>query len=99
MPNDGNPLKVIAIEWQRHSKHKLHIGGIRLILSNGLRSPLFMPQGEVEQGLERVDLNFVVKRIRGTDKNDYVGRLIFENMDGSRSAKIEPNQTQPLDPN
>jgi hypothetical protein len=38
MPYDGNPIKVIAIEWQKNADM---IGGLRLVLSNGQKSPGF----------------------------------------------------------
>jgi hypothetical protein len=39
MPNDGNPIKVIAIEWQINGAE---MQGIRLVLSNGQKSPEFL---------------------------------------------------------
>ncbi len=38
MPQDNKPIKVVAFEWQRSGDY---IGGIRLVLSNGQKSPSF----------------------------------------------------------
>ena len=47
MPQD-KPIKVVAIEWQKHYEEDLYhgtiddgIAGIRLVLSNGQKSPAF----------------------------------------------------------
>jgi hypothetical protein len=41
MPKDGNPIKVVAIEWQMSNDGNQLIGGLRLVLSNGQKSPEF----------------------------------------------------------
>ena len=45
MPKDGKPIKVVAIEWQNNG---YTIAGIRLVLSNGQKSPLFLAEGVKE---------------------------------------------------
>jgi hypothetical protein len=63
MPRE-KPIKVVAIEWQK--SQNFYIGGIRLVLSNGQKSPAFFAYNQYEQNMERCDINFIVKRINGT---------------------------------
>ena len=62
MPQD-KPIKIVAIEWQTYSNL---IGGIRLVLSNGQKSPAFFAYNTYEQNMTRCDINFAVKRVNGT---------------------------------
>ena len=65
MPKDGNPINVVAIEWQ---KQENFIEGIRMVLSNGQKSPALLALGVKEKNMQRCDLKFPVKWINGTNK-------------------------------
>ena len=45
MPQDSKPIKVVAIEWQKSTVNSNYIGGLRLVLSNGNKSPSFFAHG------------------------------------------------------
>lgn len=47
MPQD-KPIKVVAIEWQLDSYNMCYIGGIRLVFSNGQKSPPFFAYNQRE---------------------------------------------------
>jgi len=83
---DGQPVRVVAIEWQRSAYDKIFIGGIQLVLSNGQKSPLFLAKDQQQKKLQRVDIDFTVNKIRGTVNNWNVRQLQFSNMDNTRSA-------------
>ena len=87
MPQD-KPIQVVAIEWQRSSNNNSYIGGIRLVLSNGQKSPAFFAYSQYEQNMARCDLNFNVKRMNGSAVNYYICQLNFFNADNSKSTSI-----------
>ena len=69
MTKQGSSIKVIAIDWCKSFMNS--IGGLRLVLSNGQKSPTFFAKNQKENYMQRCDLQFPVKRINGTANNIY----------------------------
>ena len=69
---DGSPAKVVAIEWTVN-EYNYYVGSMQLILSNGQKSPQFVNNNQRNaNNPTRVDLNFPIKKIRGTANNTWL---------------------------
>ena len=75
------------------TRGKSKIRGIQVILSNGVRSPLFECLSTAK--LEEIAINSEVKRIRGSDEQgNCVGAVHFIDKYGSEIARIEQSETK-----
>ncbi len=97
MPQDNKPIKVVAIEWQKCGSSSEFIGGIRLVLSNGQKSPDFFARGESENKMLKCDIPYQVKRINGTDDKDLVCKINFFGAEKTQKSKIYASNSEVSD--
>jgi hypothetical protein len=89
LDTNGAPLKVIAIDYAKSTGNSSYIGAIQLTLSNGQKSPVFLAKDQQAGVMETRDVNFDIKKIRGTYHSNHLSQVHFHNADDTKVVKVE----------
>ena len=73
MPKN-KPIQAVGLNWK---KNVGYIGGIQVIFSNGVTSPLFLAKNQEGTNLQKIEINSEIKKIRGTNNAESACSVIF----------------------
>ena len=84
-------IKVKDLMYKKSTGSSKYFGGFQLILSNGVSSPVFTCTDQDASGLQSFAIPDYsqVKRINGTNQNDWIHGLSFGKKDGTEITKVE----------
>ncbi len=91
MLKDNITIKIKDLKYKQNTSNSNFFGGFQVILSNGVASPVFTATGQDAQGLQSFAIPDYsqVKRINGTNHNQWLCHLSFGKKDGSQITKVE----------
>lgn len=68
MPRD-KPIEIAKLRWKKSSQNSNYFGAIQVVLTNGIKSPVFLANGEKAENLIEVAISPQIRRIKGTANN------------------------------
>ena len=90
MPKD-QPIRAEVLKWKVSNACGSYFGGIQVILSNGVASPLFLAKDQNSDNLQEIKINSDNTQIRGTYNSTILLSVHFLAKNGGEISKILPN--------